>query len=83
MTSNLGSDLIQGNKEESYSEMKALVMSVVGQHFRPEFINRIDVTVVFHPLGKENIRAIASIQLERLANVWKLVATNWYLPMLY
>ena len=67
MTSNLGSDLIQGNKEESYSEMKALVISVVGQHFRPEFINRIDETVVFHPLGKENIRAIASIQLERLA----------------
>ena len=67
MTSNLGSDLIQGNKEESYSEIKALVMSVVSQHFRPEFINRIDETVVFHPLGKENIRAIASIQLERLA----------------
>ena len=52
MTSNLGSDLIQGNKEESYSEMKSLVMSVVSQHFRPEFINRIDETVVFHPLGK-------------------------------
>ena len=67
MTSNLGSDLIQGSKDESYSEMKALVMSVVSQHFRPEFINRIDETVVFHPLGKENIRAIASIQLERLA----------------
>ena len=42
-------------------------MSVVSQHFRPEFINRIDETVVFHPLDKENIRAIASIQLERLA----------------
>ena len=67
MTSNLGSDLIQGSKDESYSEMKALVMSVVSQHFRPEFINRIDETVVFHPLDKENIRAIASIQLERLA----------------
>ena len=67
MTSNLGSDLIQGSKDESYGEMKVLVMSVVGQHFRPEFINRIDETVVFHPLGKENIRAIASIQLERLA----------------
>ena len=67
MTSNLGSDLIQGSKDESYSEMKALVMSVVSQHFRPEFINRIDETVVFHPLGKENIRAIANIQLERLA----------------
>ena len=67
MTSNLGSDLIQGCKDESYGEMKALVMSVVSQHFRPEFINRIDETVVFHPLDKENIRAIASIQLERLA----------------
>ena len=67
MTSNLGSDLIQGSKDESYSEMKSLVMSVVSQHFRPEFINRIDETVVFHPLGKDNIRAIASIQLERLA----------------
>ena len=67
MTSNLGSDLIQGSKNESYGEMKALVMSVVSQHFRPEFINRIDETVVFHPLDKENIRAIASIQLERLA----------------
>ena len=49
------------------AKMKALVMSVVSQHFRPEFINRIDETVVFHPLDKENIRAIASIQLERLA----------------
>ena len=66
MTSNLGSDLIQGNQEESYDDMKALVMSVVGQHFRPEFINRIDETVVFHPLNKDNIRAIAEIQLKRL-----------------
>lgn len=68
MTSNLGSDLIQGNQEESYDDMKALVMSVVGQHFRPEFINRIDETVVFHPLNKDNIRAIAEIQLKRLIN---------------
>ena len=68
MTSNLGSDLIQGNKEESYDDMKALVMSVVSQHFRPEFINRIDETVVFHPLNKDNIRAIAEIQLKRLIN---------------
>ncbi len=68
MTSNLGSHLIQENKDASYSEMKELVMSVVGQHFRPEFINRIDETVVFHPLGKEAIRSIASIQLQRLAN---------------
>ena len=68
MTSNLGSDLIQGNQEESYDDMKALVMSVVSQHFRPEFINRIDETVVFHPLNKYNIRAIAEIQLKRLIN---------------
>ena len=68
MTSNLGSDLIQGNQKESYDEMKALVMSVVSQHFRPEFINRIDETVVFHPLNKDNIRAIAEIQLKRLIN---------------
>ncbi len=66
MTSNLGSDLIQGNQTESYDDMKALVMSVVSQHFRPEFINRIDETVVFHPLNKDNIRAIAEIQLKRL-----------------
>ena len=66
MTSNLGSHLIQEAPEASYAEMKALVMSVVGQHFRPEFINRIDETVVFHPLGQEHIRAIALIQLERL-----------------
>lgn len=67
MTSNLGSDLIQHQPQASYAEMKGLVMSVVGQHFRPEFINRIDETVVFHPLAKENIKAIASIQLQRLA----------------
>ncbi|MGC7559140.1 ATP-dependent chaperone ClpB [Pasteurella sp. 22655_41Tandhals] len=66
MTSNLGSHLIQENKNTDYDSMKALVMTVVGQHFRPEFINRIDETVVFHPLGKENIRAIATIQLQRL-----------------
>ena len=67
MTSNLGSDRIQehfGNLD--YEGIKALVMEVVGQHFRPEFINRVDETVVFHPLGKENIKNIASIQLERL-----------------
>ena len=66
MTSNLGSDLIQGNQELDYAGMKEVVMSVVSQHFRPEFINRIDETVVFHPLAKENIKAIAKIQLERL-----------------
>lgn len=66
MTSNLGSHLIQENHNLDYAGMKELVMSVVGQHFRPEFINRIDESVVFHPLGKENIRDIAMIQLTRL-----------------
>ena len=67
MTSNLGSDLIQEMAGEArYEEMKSAVMEVVGQHFRPEFINRIDETVVFHPLGKSEIRKIASIQLQHL-----------------
>ncbi|MDY4281591.1 MAG: ATP-dependent chaperone ClpB [[Pasteurella] mairii] len=75
MTSNLGSDLIQENRTLGYEGMKEVVMSVVSRHFRPEFINRIDETVVFHPLGKENIRAIASIQLQRLV---KRMETHGY-----
>ncbi|MDD3517081.1 MAG: AAA family ATPase, partial [Chromatiales bacterium] len=64
MTSNLGSQLIQELAgEEHYDEMKKAVMDVVGQHFRPEFINRVDEVVVFHPLGREQIRAIVDIQL--------------------
>lgn len=66
MTSNLGSELIQGAAEQSYSDIKSAVMNVVGSHFRPEFINRIDETVVFHALGADHIRDIASIQLQRL-----------------
>ncbi len=67
MTSNLGSDIIQDTHQESqYEEMKSRVMGVVGQHFRPEFINRVDDIVVFHPLGKEQIKAIAKIQLASL-----------------
>lgn len=67
MTSNLGSDMIQERFGKlDYGEMKELVMSVVGHHFRPEFINRIDETVVFHPLGESMIKSIARIQLERL-----------------
>ncbi|MGL5101151.1 MAG: ATP-dependent chaperone ClpB [Plesiomonas sp.] len=67
MTSNLGSDLIQDQFGTlDYGEMKELVMSAVSQHFRPEFINRIDETVVFHPLGSEQIKSIAAIQLQRL-----------------
>ncbi len=67
MTSNLGSSLIQEMATENdYIKMKAAVMEVVAQHFRPEFINRIDETVVFHPLGSEQIQAIAHIQIEDL-----------------
>jgi ATP-dependent Clp protease ATP-binding subunit ClpB len=67
MTSNLGSDLIQQLAgEDNYETMKQAVMEVVGGHFRPEFINRIDETVVFHPLGQDHIRAIAKIQIESL-----------------
>jgi len=54
--------------EGRYQAMKAAVMEVVGQHFRPELINRIDETVVFHPLGREHIRNIANIQLQLLSD---------------
>ncbi len=68
MTSNLGSDRIQAMAEESdYQAMKSMVMDVVARHFRPEFINRIDDLVVFHALQREQIRAIAEIQIQRLA----------------
>jgi ATP-dependent Clp protease ATP-binding subunit ClpB len=57
--------------EDNYEAMKAAVMEVVGTHFRPEFINRVDESVVFHPLAQDQIRGIAGIQLhilkERLA----------------
>jgi ATP-dependent Clp protease ATP-binding subunit ClpB len=64
MTSNLGSQIIQEMAgEEHYAAMKGAVMEIVGQQFRPEFINRIDEVVVFHPLGTDQIRRIAEIQL--------------------
>ncbi|RKZ36795.1 MAG: type VI secretion system ATPase TssH, partial [Gammaproteobacteria bacterium] len=67
MTSNLGSQLIQEMAgEENYNTMKTAIMDIVGQHFRPEFINRIDDVVVFHPLAKEQIRAIAHLQIDFL-----------------
>ncbi|MEM1144050.1 MAG: ATP-dependent chaperone ClpB [Pseudomonadota bacterium] len=67
MTSNLGSDLIQELAVTGdYSAMKSAVMNVVAQHFRPEFINRVDESVVFHPLEKDQIRSIAEIQLQGL-----------------
>ncbi len=67
MTSNLGSQRIQELAgEENYEKMKAEVIEVVIQHFRPEFINRIDDLVVFHPLESEHIRKIVDIQLQYL-----------------
>ncbi|MGA9851311.1 MAG: ATP-dependent chaperone ClpB [Gammaproteobacteria bacterium] len=67
MTSNLGSQVIQEMAgEENYAKMKEAVMEIVAQHFRPEFLNRVDESVVFHPLGKDQIRAIAHIQVEEL-----------------
>jgi len=68
MTSNLGSTEIQAMAgEQNYNEIKRAVMEQVGRHFRPEFVNRIDETVVFHPLTREQIRAIAQIQLRGLS----------------
>lgn len=78
MTSNLGSHAIQDindnkgdnatlGEAEKYQAMKSAVMDIVGQHFRPEFINRIDEAVVFKPLSAENIRMIAGIQIKQLA----------------
>lgn len=66
MTSNLGSHKIQEMVGESYEDIKAEVMESVGQHFRPEFVNRIDEIVVFHPLGMSQMAGIADIQLDRL-----------------
>ena len=67
MTSNLGSQVIQElSGEANYAKMKEAVMQVVTQHFRPEFINRVDDIVVFHSLGREQIRSIVDIQLGRL-----------------
>ncbi|MEZ8860660.1 ATP-dependent chaperone ClpB [Vibrio sp. 10N.247.311.51] len=67
MTSNLGSSRIQENFNTlDYQGIKNEVMEVVGKHFRPEFLNRVDESVVFHPLGQEHIQSIAAIQLEHL-----------------
>ncbi len=67
MTSNLGSQMIQEMAgEDQYDAMKNAVMEIVGTHFRPEFINRVDDVVVFHPLSREHIRRIVDIQLAYL-----------------
>jgi ATP-dependent Clp protease ATP-binding subunit ClpA len=71
MTSNLGSDVIQAmaadtGSDTAYDDMKEAVMGIVSQHFRPEFLNRVDDSVVFHPLAQNQILGIAEIQLEIL-----------------
>ena len=71
MTSNLGSNLIQDmmstqSSSNDYAAIREAVMTVVGQHFRPEFINRIDESVVFHPLGSQQIRSIAKVQSQNV-----------------
>lgn len=67
MTSNLGSDLIQEHyREYSYNQMKEMLMGVLAKQFRPEFLNRLDEAVVFHPLDSSQIKQIARIQLSRL-----------------
>ena len=67
MTSNLGSDVIQMlSGEENYEVMKSAVMDVVSMNFRPEFLNRVDEAVVFHPLDKSNLRGIALLQINLL-----------------
>ena len=82
MTSNLGSDIIQEQSgSNDYDELKAKVMGVLHNEFRPEFINRIDETVVFHPLAQAHIENIAKIQLQRLErrlqdNGYQLELTN-------
>ena len=64
MTSNLGSQIIQDLAgEEHYTEMKSALMEIVAKHFRPEFVNRIDDVVVFHPLGREHIHRITKLQI--------------------
>lgn len=69
MTSNLGSSRIQENFAMlDYQGIKEQVMEVVTKHFRPEFLNRVDESVVFHPLGQDHIKSIAAIQLKRLAH---------------
>ena len=67
MTSNLGSDLIMESAgEENYAELKQKIGSVIGDYFRPEFLNRIDESVIFHSLSKDDVKQIARIQLKQL-----------------
>ncbi|MFT6984463.1 MAG: ATP-dependent Clp protease ATP-binding subunit ClpB [Psychromonas sp.] len=67
MTSNIGSELIHERFDKiGYEQIKSLLLDELSKHFRPEFLNRIDETVVFHPLGQQHIKSIATIQLHEL-----------------
>jgi ATP-dependent Clp protease ATP-binding subunit ClpB len=66
MTSNIGSHRIQAMVGKPYEDVKEAVWDELGNHFRPEFLNRIDETVVFHSLAAEHIARIAKIQLQVL-----------------
>ena len=66
MTSNLGSEIIQEFSNEPYTKMKEMVMEIVRKSFRPEFINRIDESVVFHALDKKDIIKIAKVQIQKI-----------------
>ncbi|WWO98061.1 MAG: ATP-dependent chaperone ClpB [Candidatus Dasytiphilus stammeri] len=96
MTSNLGSDLIRENFTTiDYSKMKEMIMTIVSKHFRPEFLNRLNEVVVFHPLTKRHITLIVKMQLQRLSkrlkaqgykihisdNVLQLLAETGYDPV--
>jgi len=76
MTSNLGSELIMGSAgAENYQELKQKINGVIGDYFRPEFLNRIDETVIFHSLEKDHIKQITKIQLKQLG---KRLADNGF-----
>ena len=79
MTSNLGSEIIQEFSKDDYVKMKSMVMEVVRKSFRPEFINRIDETVVFHALSEKEIREIALIQIEKIKQ--RLQAQNYTIEL--
>jgi ATP-dependent Clp protease ATP-binding subunit ClpB len=68
MTSNIGSELILeiGGDESRYEEMKSQVLTLLRQHFRPEFLNRVDEIIIFHALTREQIRQIVSLQMRRV-----------------
>jgi ATP-dependent Clp protease ATP-binding subunit ClpB len=66
MTSNLGSTYILEHADADWAEVEVQVMAALRQHFRPEFLNRVDDVIVFHPLGTEAIEKIIDLQLDRL-----------------